>query len=165
MPVSSTAGPGRLDEDPRARSRSRRSSITSITSTANDDDLRPAHDRVAGALHAGVHLAERHDGVARERLRRGQEEGGDGGGGDADAHSAAERSGRRRPRETLARSDAEPGPVAAQLELGGGDSNPDLPAPKTGVLPITPPPIGGAAHRDTTMPAHARPDRGHPRRG
>ena len=40
----------------------------------------------------GVDLAERHDRVARERLRRGDEQGGDGGDGEAEAHSAAQRS-------------------------------------------------------------------------
>ncbi len=77
--------PGRTDHDPRSRARG--AVVDHVHHLDRERrDLRPAHDRVARALQPGPDVAERHHGIAGDRVRRGQEQGGDGGGDESSAH-------------------------------------------------------------------------------
>ena len=71
------------------------------------------------------------------------------------AHSAAERSGRTpRPWSGNPKRPGRPSDRRASgaTGLGGGDLNPDLPVPKTGVLPLHHPRSAALRVADTTMP-------------
>ena len=89
MPVASIAAPGDLEQDPRTVRR--RVAVDHVEHVdVERRDRRPLDDRVPGALHAGVDVAQRHDRVAGGGGGRGKEAGRDGGGGEqAESHGGA----------------------------------------------------------------------------